>query len=137
MIGFEKRNVNPKNRKTGDCVIRALTVATGKPYEEVYKELFDISLKTGYILNEKRVEDKLLEKYGFVKHKQPRKSDGRKFTIGEIDGLVSGLYFSNPAPVVVIRCAHHLTVVVGDRLVDTWDCRGKCISNYYTISATK
>ena len=126
MINFEKRNVNPKNRKTGDCVIRALTVATGKDYNEIYKELFDISLKTGYILNEKRVEDKLLEKYGFIKHKQPRKVDGSKFTIGEIDKLVNN-------GVVVIRCAHHLTAVLDGCLIDTWDCRCKCISNYYTL----
>ena len=127
MIGFEKKNVNPKNRKTGDCVIRALTVATGKPYADVYKELFDISLATGYILNEKRVEDKLLEKYGFIKHKQPRKNDNTKYLIGELDALTS------PRGVVVARCAHHLTVVVDGVLVDTWDCRYKCISNYYTL----
>ena len=111
MIGYERRNVNPKNRKTGDCVIRALTVATGKPYEEIYKELFDISLATGYILTEKRVEDRLLERYGFIKHKQPRKGDNTKYTIGEVDELADD-------EIIVIRCAHHLTVVVSGTLVD-------------------
>ena len=135
MIKFEKRNVNPKGKKTGDCVIRALTVATGKKYEDIYRELFEISLKTGWILNEKRVEDKLLERYGFVKHKQPRKYDNTKYTIGEIDQITSGLYVDGKeVKTVVIRCAHHLTVVVDNTLVDTWDCRYKCISNYYTKS---
>lgn len=30
MVKFELKNVNPKNKKTTDCVVRALTVATGK-----------------------------------------------------------------------------------------------------------
>lgn len=128
MVDFKNKNVNPKNRKTGDCVVRALSIATGNDYVSVYQELFDISLKTGYILNEKRVEDKLLERYGFIKHKQPRKYDGTKYTIGEIDKLVDC-----DNNVVVIRCAHHLTVVQSGKIIDTWDCRNKCISNYYTL----
>ena len=130
MIGFEKRNVNPKNRKTPDCVVRALTVATGKAYADVYRELFDVSLATGYMLNEKRVEDKVLASNGFVKHKQPRKADGTKYTIGEVDEL------TGKRGIVVIRCAHHLTAVLDGVLIDTWDCRGKCISNYYTYVPT-
>lgn len=131
MIGFEQRNVNPKNRKTPDCVIRALTVATGKAYADIYRELFDVSLETGYMLNEKRVEDKVLQKHGFVKHKQPRKADNTKYTIGEIDKL------TGKKGIVVIRCAHHLTVVVDGVLIDTWDCRSKCISNYYVYVPTR
>ena len=49
MIGFEKRNINPKNRKTPDCVVRALAIATGKAYADVYRELFDVSLERGYV----------------------------------------------------------------------------------------
>ena len=45
MIDFFEFNNNPKGKKTGDCVIRALAQASGKPYLEVYKELFDISCK--------------------------------------------------------------------------------------------
>lgn len=135
MIGFERRNVNPKNRKTPDCVIRALTVAMGKPCETIYKELFDILFKTGYMLNEKRVEDKLLENYGFIKHKQPRKADNTKYTIGEIDELINGITVDGtPIKAVVIRCAHHLTVAISGKIIDTWDCRYKCISNFYTLT---
>ncbi|MEG2086117.1 MAG: hypothetical protein RR054_04405 [Clostridia bacterium] len=126
MIGFENKNVNPKKRKTGDCVVRALTVATNKKYEDIYKELFEISLKTGYMLNEKRVEDKLLEKYSFIKHKQPRKVDNTKYTIGEIDLI-------NNSKIIVVRCARHLTVIISGKVIDIWDCRNKCISNYYTL----
>ncbi|MCH5163566.1 MAG: hypothetical protein J1F36_00960 [Clostridiales bacterium] len=126
MIGYENKNINPKGKKTGDCVVRALSLAMGRDYVDVYRELFDISLLTGYIINDKRVEEKFLAKHGFVKHKQPKKPSGKKYLIGEIDKLCRD-------KVIVISCAHHLTVVLDGTLIDSWDCRGKCISNYFTL----
>lgn len=126
MINYEYLNINPKQKKTSDCVVRALTLATGRDYYDVYKELFDISVKTGYMLNEKRVEDLFLKNNGFVKYKQPKKIDGTKYTIGEIDQIVG-------ARIIVVRCAGHLTTVVDATLLDILDCRHKCISNYYLL----
>ena len=123
-LPFKEHNANPKNKNTCDCVIRALTMATGDTYENVYKELFSISLKTGYMLNEKRVEDKYLEAHGFIKMKQPKKNDGTKYKINEIRLLTS-------ASVIVIRCANHLTCVKDGVLIDTWNCGNKTINNYY------
>ncbi len=126
MIGYENRNVNPKGKKTGDCVVRALSVALKRDYLDVYAELFDISVNTGYIVNDKRVEEKFLARHGFVKHKQPKKPSGKKYTIAELDKLCKN-------DVIVVSCARHLTVVIDGVLIDNWDCRGKCISNYYTL----
>ena len=126
MVGFVKHNVNPKGKKTGDCVVRAISLALDKSYYDVYDELYKLSIGLGYILNDKRVEERLLKSYGFVKHKQPIKPNGKKYLVGEIDKLCK-------ADVIVISCAHHLTAVVKGSLFDTWDCRGKCISNYYTL----
>lgn len=126
MIKYVMENINPKGKKTGDCVIRAIAKATKKNYYDVYKDLYDISVKTGYILNEKRCEEKLLEKYGFVKYKQPKKSDNTKYTIGEFDKL-------NVNGNIVIRCAHHLTCIIDNTLFDIWDCRYKSIGNYYVL----
>lgn len=123
-IEFKEFNANPKNRKTCDCVVRALTIATGMTYKDVYTELFNISLESGYMLNEKRVEDEFMKRHGFIKLKQPRKFDNTKYTINEI------LCISH-APIIVIRCAHHLTVVKDGVLIDTWNCGYKTINNYY------
>ena len=123
-LPFKEYNANPKNRKTCDCVIRALTVATGMDYKDVYIELVDISLQTGYMLNEKRVEDMFMNRHGFIKVKQPRKNDNTKYTVNEIRLLTN-------APIVVIRVAGHLTVVKDGVLIDTWNCGHKTINNYY------
>lgn len=127
MIDYVNENVNPKKKKTGDCVIRAIAKACGLDYYNVYEQLYKISIKTGYILNEKRVEDKLLEQLGFEKCKQPKKSNGKKYQISEIDLLVE------PNDIVVIRCAKHLTCVIDYTLYDIWDCRKKTINNYYIL----
>lgn len=123
-LPFKQFNANPKGKRTCDCVIRALCVALNKDYYEVYDELVTISKKTGFMLNEKRVEDKLLEAYGFIKMKQPRKNDGTKYDVNEIRLICN-------SPVIVIRVTHHLTVVKDGVLIDTWNCGHKTINNYY------
>lgn len=123
-LPFKEMNVNPHKRKTCDCVVRALTVAFEEDYNKVYTELFNTSLKTGYMLNEKRVEDIVLANHNFIKMKQPKKTNGTKYTVNEIRLL-------SKASVIVIRVAHHLTVVKDGVLIDTWNCGYKTINNYY------
>lgn len=125
MIAFKNINNNFKNKKTSDCVIRALSGASGKDYKQVAQELFDIYMKTGYMMNDKHCYEKWLESNGFVKMKQPRKYDNSKYLVGEIDRLIR---LNENA---VISCANHLTCVYNDELVDIWDCRKKTIGNYY------
>lgn len=125
MIDFVKFNNNFKNRKTCDCVVRALAGASGKDYKQVAKELFDIYMTTGYMMNEKHNYEKWLETNGFVKMKQPRKYDGTKYLVGEIDELIGS------EDVAVISMAGHLTFVEDDNIIDTWDCRYKTIGNYF------
>lgn len=125
MTNLKIENVNPKNRKTSDCVIRAIAKASGKDYLVVLKDLYDLSVKTGYMLNDKHCYEKLLEKYGFYKYKQPKKSDNSKYLVGEIDRLV------RLEESAVISCAHHLTCYVDGDLIDIWDCRYKTIGNYW------
>ena len=125
MIDFEKVNINHKNKKTCDCVVRALAGASGKPYNQIAQELFDIWMKTGYHISDKHCYEKWLEQNGFVKMKQPRKWDNTKYLVSEIDELISS------EDVVVISVANHLTYVEEDTVFDLWDCRRKTIGNYY------
>lgn len=36
---FIYTNPNPTNKKTGDCVIRAIAIATGSTWEDAYMDL--------------------------------------------------------------------------------------------------
>lgn len=124
MIEYLNFNANSKKKKTTDCVVRALTLATHKPYIEVLDELVCVSKKTGYHINDKKCYERYLSENGFIKFKQPKKKDGTKYTIGEIDKLIDDR-------TAVISCAHHLTIVKYKKLYDTWDCRNKSVGNYW------
>lgn len=124
MVKFENYNANPKDRKTSDCVIRALTLATQKTYNQVLDELVEICKKTGYFINDKKCYEKYLENNNFIKMRQPRKSNNTKYMIGEIDMIIGD-------DVAVVSCAHHLTIISNKMLFDLWDCRKKSIGNYW------
>ena len=48
---FKFHNANPKNRRSGDCVIRAISTATGKSWEEVLTDLCKLALQEKRIPN--------------------------------------------------------------------------------------
>ena len=126
MIGFKRENLNPKGRKTTDCVIRAITAATKKDYNEVLMDLAKLQVETAYDMSDKRCYEKYLVSLGWIKHKQPRKIDGTKYRVGEINKLVY------PGQRAIISMAGHLSVKVDQDIIDTWDCRRKTIGYYYT-----
>ena len=128
MLRFKEVNLNPKGKKAADCTIRAIAGASGVDYYKVYEDLYKISIETGYMVNEKRCEEKLLAKYGFVKMKQPKKYDGSKYEIGELDRLID---CENET--AVASCTHHLTCIKDGEVQDLWDCRYKCVGNYYIL----
>lgn len=133
MIGYKCVNVNPKNKKTTDCFVRALTVATRIPYNDVLKELFDIAIRTGYGINSKNVLERFLKAHDYMKIAQPRKDDNTKYLVGEIDQLCPKGQLREG---VVIFLASHLTATSDQfgsspSISDIWDCRHKTIGNYW------
>ena len=133
MVNFSLVNVNPKRKKTVDCVVRAISNASGVNYNQVAKELLELWLETGYEMTDKRVTDKWLTKNGFTKMAQPKRANGKKYLVGEIEDLVSSEYN------VVISLANHYTCYIGedDEIQDLWDCRYKTIGNYWVKKGSR
>lgn len=121
---FEKFNANPKGLKSADCVIRAISKATGESWEDTYKGLFELSLKMRRVFNEKQVFEKYLEQKGWTKQKMPRHYNNKRFTVGE---LVDSYIGSQ----IIMSVAHHLTYAEDKVLYDTWDCSRKSVGNYW------
>ena len=46
---------NLKKHQTGDCVIRAISIALEKPYKEVLVDLCELAIKLGYMPNSHEV----------------------------------------------------------------------------------
>lgn len=122
---FEKKNVNPKGRKAGDCVIRALSTSSGMRWQSVYEQLGELGLRLCRMPNEKQTYEKWLNIMQYTKHKQPRREDGTKYTVQE---LIDELWVRD----AVITVGNHMTVVEDGVLIDTWDCSQKTVCNYWT-----
>lgn len=107
--GGRKKAFPKAKQRTGDCVIRAISIGTGLKYKKVWKDLFSVALETGMFPNSDEVSVTYLDKIGWE-----RKKFGRNmFRIKELPR--KGTFICH------IR-GHWVTVIDGV-LQDTWDSR--------------
>ena len=110
-------NSNPKKREVNDCVIRAISKAENKTWDEVYSELSTLAQNQRILLDDMRfVEPYLDSKYERVCYK----CDGCRITVGEF-------IERNPKGTFLVTMQGHITCVKNGTLFDTWDCRDKLI----------
>ncbi|MBO4251374.1 MAG: sel1 repeat family protein [Clostridia bacterium] len=128
MLKYVYKNVNPKGKETADCVTRALVLATGMPYEEVVRSQMNCALETGESFANKAVYEKILKDHGYVKYKQPRRSDGTMYCIEEMDEILTDAQLSCG---VFVTVNTHVSFIEGKNYYDIWDCGDCCVRNYY------
>ena len=128
MLKFNQKNVNPKNRKTGDCSTRALASCLNITWEEALKLQYEVSLKTKYGITDREVIEKVLEQFGYEKQKQPRKYDNTKYEVREMDKYLTEKDRETP---IICNVAHHYVVIYKDEYIDSWNCGHKTVGNYY------
>lgn len=141
---FHYRNVNPKNRITGDCVFRAFTLAMNQCYNETVMEMAELMCKTGFAMNDKKGEEKYLKEKGWVKMPQPRKYDGTKYTGKEFCRVIQNWIWDEDrignewgdgiviSPSIIAGIGSHHVVAIMDGVInDIWDCSERTIGNYW------
>lgn len=135
-MAFLKLNLNPRERKVGDCVIRAIACATGKSWEEVYTALCEIGLEIKDVPTDKATYALYLERIGWAKMKMPKKQvwgednfggevlKNKRITVAEFAEINNkGRY--------VVDMANHLTAVEDGTIIDLWNCGHKSIGNWW------
>jgi hypothetical protein len=133
MISFEKVNVNPKGRKTGDCSTRAIANTLNISWEEALELQMEEALKCYYDPTSKQVVERVLARFGWVKMPQPKRMDlctGRekKYTVGDMDLVLDKKQMEEG---VLVTVANHHTCIKDGVVQDLWDCRRKSVGNYY------
>lgn len=140
---FLWENQNPKGKIAGDCVIRAIASATGMTWDQVFDGLVEVARKHKMMPNDKKTYAKFLEGLGWVKHKQPRKDDNRKYTGEEWCTYVSlNDKEGKTGPMIAHIGGHHLVCIKptdhGDginrrfKVHDHWNSTKGCIGNYWS-----
>lgn len=122
---------------TGDCVIRAIAIATETPYATLYQNVQD-HLRTTYPMLwqagkvnarkglKKAVYEPLLDELGFTWTPTMRIGQGCKVHL-KADELPSGR--------LIVRVTRHLTAMIDGVLHDTYDpSRGgtRCVYGYWS-----
>lgn len=129
---FIQFNINPKNKITKDCVIRAIATATNKTWESVYRELAELGIKKGLMINDRNNWKAYLKNLGYEKQNMPRREDRTRYTLEEFcDEL------AKPNVIYIVKVANHITVVKNKDLYDTWNCSRKSVGNYWIIEDNK
>jgi len=110
-MSYKFYNANSKGNFVNDCVIRAISVAEGKSWDETYEKLSDLAQEEGNLLDDVNfVENYLDKKYKRVPHYSK--------TVGEF--LVE-----YPKGIYLITMNGHITVAIDEILYDTFDCRNR------------
>ena len=122
MHNYKYYNHNPEKVHSKDCVCRAISTATGIPYEGVYNLLELVA--DGYNCEmlcvccyHHLLEDVLCY----------RKFDGEfKCTVKEVS-------LKYPNNTIIIRVPEHLTCSVNGVIMDIWDCSNELVDCFWIV----
>ena len=112
-------NANALNKYEDDCVIRSISCATGKSWDEVYDYLSDLA----------QYEGTLLDKREFVRgylDRTYKRLYGLQGSVGEISGMF-------PNNTLLITMNGHIVCSKNGIIYDTFDCRDRQIEDVWLI----
>lgn len=125
-------NAHPKGLNVGDCVKRAITVATEMDYMEVQRELNRYKKVTGAEsfnsnYNPHQYVEKVLKglKLSFPAERGKPRMTAKKFS----ELFPKGRY--------ILNMANHWSCCVDGVIYDTWDPSDKCVYTAYQVESTK
>tara|TARA_R100000234_G_scaffold27257_1_gene15703 strand:- start:622 stop:1077 length:456 start_codon:yes stop_codon:yes gene_type:complete len=106
---------------TGDCVIRAISIALDLDYKFVWESLFEIGKNIGHLPCDKRTFEKFLIDNRWIKQKTLTINNNRKYQLHDY-----------PVKNCIVHTRRHLVAIKNGVVNDTWDSRNKYAYSYYT-----
>lgn len=116
---YKFHNANSRGNFVNDCVVRSISVAEGKSWDETYDELSEIAQYEGILLDDVNfVENYLDKRYKRVPH---------------CARIIREFMEECPKGIYLITMEGHITVVIDGVLYDTFDCRDRRIWCVWTV----
>lgn len=112
-------NENPLNKYEDDCVVRAISCATGNSWDYVYDYLSDIA----------QYEGTLFDKREFVRNYLDRtytRLEGIHGSVGEVSAMF-------PDNVLLITMNGHIVCSKNGIVYDTFDCRKRKVEDVWLV----
>lgn len=135
---FIKLNLNPYGLDTGDCVIRAITLALKYNWFMVHDELSFLSRKMGDMPSANRVWKQYLQNEGYkeeiIENTCPRCLTVSEFCSHHPRGrfILSTAEFNKARDNIIVTGSHVVAVIDGD-YYDSWDSGGDVPLSYFYI----
>lgn len=123
---FENYNANPSNKKTGDCVIRALSKALDKRWDVVYMDLCELGFELKVMPNDDECYMEYLKSKGYNKQTI-------KVTKGSKRPTVTSFTKEHQEGTYILRVANHLVTVCDGKYYDIWDSGDCCLYGFWKI----
>lgn len=121
---YRKLNVNPKNKRTNDCVIRAVTKALNSDWQTEYFNLCRMGSQLCCMPSSDEAIEAYLKQKGFIRKTFKIHKGDRRLTAGQFGELF-------PVGVYLLKLAGHITCLINGDIYDIWDCSEKCVYSYY------
>ena len=117
-------NPNPRKKIVGDCVIRAVSLALGETWDDVYS---DICIK-GFILKDMASSDAVWTSY----------LRGKGFRVRVLPDTCPACYTvrdfceDHPRGTYLLKANNHVVTAIDGSYYDTWDSGDEVVIFYYT-----
>ena len=121
-MNFVYYNANPKKNRVGDCVIRAISKATGMDWEKTYTEIVLKGFEMYDMPSANRVWGQFLKINNFKKYQLPDTCPDC-YTIKDF-------CHDFPQGVFIVGTGEHVVCVINGNYFDSWDS-GNEIPIYY------
>lgn len=120
---FKYYNANPLGRRVNDCTVRAISLATGKSWDETYEELSKFAQAQGIMLDETAYIDEYLDR-------KFEKICGCK---GRVKIPVKDFVKENPTGTFLITMNGHITCCIDGCIYDTFNPKDRIIWGIYKV----
>lgn len=130
MEHFQYSNPHPQGKIVKDCAKRAITLATGKDYKEVQRELNRTKAITHCDIYNRPKNIKYYIEHVLKCRKISYPAEKGK---SRMNGLVFAI--DHPTGRYILRMAGHLSCCIDGKILDTWDCSEKCVYNAWKVEA--
>lgn len=117
-----KVNPNPRKKEVGDCVVRAIAVANGMRWMDVYDDLYRVGRSECDMMSSNTVWGLYLYQRGFEPFLLPDACPGC-VTVREFTRLY-------PRGRYIIGTGDHAVAVIGGDYFDSWDS-GDTVPSYF------
>lgn len=120
---FIYTNPNPTDKRIGDCVIRAIAIATSSTWESTYIALCKEGLLMGDLPNSNAVWGSYLKKLGYKKAILPNTCPDC-YTVEDFAE-------DNPYGTYILCSGSHTVTIMDGNVYDAWDSSREIVSFYF------